>query len=76
MEDYTIDPATPTLLNFASGAVSDGDTRCINIDITDDDIYEEQQEFSVGITSVSNPSAAQIGTPNPITKTIQDNNGW
>ena len=74
-EDYTIDPATSTLLNFASGAVNEADVRCINISITDDDIYEEQQQFNVSIVSVSNPSAAQIGSPNPITKTIQDING-
>ena len=74
-EDYSIDPATPTLLTFVSGAVSDGDERCIEINITDDDIYEEEQQFNVSITSVSNPSAAQIGSPNPITKTIQDIDG-
>ena len=75
MEDYAIDPATLTLRNFASGAVSDGDVQCINIDVTDDDIYEEEQQFSVSIASISNPSAAQIGSPNSITKTIQDING-
>ena len=74
MEDYTSDPATPTLLTFVSGTVSNGDEQCIEIDITDDDIYEEEQQFNVSIASVSNPSA-QIGSPNPITKTIQDING-
>ena len=74
-EDYSINPATPTFLNFVSDSVSNGDERCIEINITDDDIYEEEQQFSVGIASVSNPSAAQIGSPNPITKTIQDIDG-
>ena len=74
-EDYAIDPATPTLLTFASGTVTNGDERCIQININDDDIYEELQQFSVSIVSVSLPSAAQIGSPNPITKTIQDIEG-
>ena len=74
-EDYLLHPATLTLLTFVSGTVSNGDEQCIEIDITDDDIYEEEQQFSVSIASVSNPSAAQIGSPNPITKIIQDING-
>ena len=73
-EDYSFDPTTTTL-NFVSGSVSNGDERCIEINITDDDIYEEEQQFSVSIASVSNPSAAEIGSPNPITKTIQDMDG-
>ena len=74
-EDFSVDPATPTLLTFASGTVINGDERCIQINIIDDDIYEEQQQFGVSIVSVSLPSAALIGTPNPITKTIQDIEG-
>ena len=63
------------MLNFVSGTVSNEDERCIQITIIDDDIYEGEQQFSISITSVSNPSAAQIGSPNPITKTIQDIDG-
>ena len=75
VEDYSIDPATPTLLTFVDGTVINGDEQCIQININDDDIYEEEQQFSVSIVSVSLPSAAQIGIPNPITKAVQDIDG-
>ena len=48
---------------------------CLQIDIIDDDIYEEDQQFSVSITAVSPSTVALIGTESSVTKTIQDNNG-
>lgn len=70
-EDYTVDTATTIV--YASGT-SDL-MRCIDITILDDDIYEENQDFSVTLQTMSPASVIVFGAPNSITKTIQDNNG-
>lgn len=73
-EDYTID--TSTVVTFAAGATNTvNNMGCIMITIVDDDIYEENQDFSVTIESMLPTSLVTIGSPNSITKTIQDNNG-
>ena len=70
--DYVLDSSTVT---FQSGMTVSGTTECVQITITDDDCYEENEEFIVKIVSIMPPSAAVNGTPSEITKTIQDNNG-
>ena len=62
-------------LTFGSGNTSNGDSQCIEVTVTDDDIFEGDQQFTVTIDSVSPSSVASIGSPNSLTVTIQDNNG-
>ena len=72
--DFTLLSAMP-IITFFSGSAANTDSKCIDISIIADDIYEENQVFSVSIDSVSLTTAAMIGTPNSVTITIQDNNG-
>ena len=62
-------------LTFGSGITSNGDSQCIEVTVTDDDIFEGDQQFTVTIDSVSPSSVASIGSPNSLTVTIEDNNG-
>ena len=71
--DFTLHTALP-IVTFSTGSANT-DLQCIDISIIADDIYEENQVFSVSIDSVSLTTAATIGTPNSVTITIQDNNG-
>ena len=70
--DYALLMTTAT---FESGATLNGDIQCIQIEITEDDIYEEDEVFIFQISSVMPSSAAVIGSPMQVTKTIQDNGG-
>ena len=40
-------------MTFPSGTTNDGDNECITIAIMGDDIYEEDQQFTVEIESVT-----------------------
>ena len=52
-----------------------GDTQCAEIQIVDDDIYEEDEVFLVTISTVTPSSAAIIEALSEVTNTIQDNQG-
>ena len=54
--------------------VTNGTSQCFNITINDDDIYEEDQTFTISIDDVT-PSTVINITSNTLTKTIQDNEG-
>ena len=58
------------LLTFVSGAAPD--TQCITIDIIDDLDFEENQSFSLSISSIT---ASAPPTSELATVVIQDNNG-
>ena len=60
---------------FTSGSTASTSSLCISINIVEDDVYEENEEFTVSINSVSPFSAAMVGAPDNVTKTIQDNQG-
>ena len=62
-------------MTFLSGTTINGDTQCAEIQIVDDDIYEEDEVFLVSISTVMPSSAAMIGTLSSIANTIQDNQG-
>ena len=64
-----------TSVTFQSGSTANGDTLCVQIDIEDDDIYEENEVFLVGINTITPSSAAMTGATPQATKTIQDNMG-
>ena len=70
--DFTLVSATVT---FLSNNTIDGDTKCIEINIVDDDIYEEDEVFLLNITNVMPSSTAVIGAMQQVAKTIQDNMG-
>ena len=71
-EDFMI---SGNSLTFGSGNASNGDLQCIEVTVTDDDIFEGDQQFTATIDSVSPSSVASIGSPNSLTVTIEDNNG-
>ena len=62
-------------MTFESNNTINGTTKCIQINIVDDDIYEEDEVFLLNITNVMPSSAAVIGAMQQVTKTIQDNMG-
>ena len=66
--------ATTTMVTFPSGMTENGDNQCVEIQIIDDDIYEEDEVFLVSISTVMPPSSVMIGTQS-INKTIWDNAG-
>ena len=72
-EDFVV--TSPISKTFSSISTTNGDVMCIGIGIVDDDVYEEDQQFIVNITSVSPVSAVIMGTPSITTVTIQDNQG-
>ena len=74
-EDFAVSPSTVLLFSSIDN-VGNGDSVCIMIDILDDLIYEETQEFVAQIQVISSPSIAIVGTPDSVTKTIEDNEGW
>ena len=49
--------------------------RCLDILITNDDAYEQNELFTFQIAAVNPTSAAMIGTDAQATKTIQDDEG-
>ena len=67
---------TSNSLTFGGGNTSNGDSQCIEVTVTDDDIFEGDQQFTVSIDSVTPSSVTRVGSPNTLTVTIQDNNGW
>ena len=73
-EDFSI--ASSVSMEFSSGSTINGDSVCIVINILEDDIYEENQDFTVRLTAIQPLSAAVFGTPDTVTKNIQDNEGW
>ena len=73
-EDFSIESSV-TMVFSSSGGIINGDSVCITVSILEDDVYEENQDFAVRITVNAQPSAAVVGTPDSITKTIQDNEG-
>ena len=73
-EDFSIDSSV-TMVFSRSGDIINGDSVCITVSILEDDIYEENQDFAVRITVLAQLSAAVVGTPDIITKTVQDNEG-
>ena len=66
--------ATTTMVTFLSGMTNNESTQCVEIQIIDDDIYEEDEVFLVSISTVTPSSAVMIGTQS-INKTIWDNAG-
>ena len=66
-EDFS---SNDSLLTFVSGAAPD--TQCITIDIADDMDFEETQNFSVSIMTIT-PSIAFAEELASVV--IQDNNG-
>ena len=66
--------ATTTMVTFLSGMTNNESTQCVEIQIIDDDIYEEDEVFLVSISTVMPPSSVMIGTQS-INKTIWDNAG-
>ena len=54
--------------------VANGDSRCLTITINNDDIYEEEQDFTISISGVT-PYTAVTFVTNTLTKTIQDDGG-
>ena len=62
-------------MTFLSGTMFNGTRQCVQIPITDDDSYEENEEFTVLITAVNPSMIAMSGTPDMVNKTIQDNAG-
>ena len=62
-------------MTFLSGITFNGDIQCAEIQIEDDDIYEEDEVFLVTISTVTPSSAAIIGALSEVTNTIQDNQG-
>ena len=73
VEDFAV--ASAVTQTFTSGGTINGGSVCIIIDIVEDDVYEENEDFTVSINSVSPSSAAIVGAPDNVTKTIQDNQG-
>ena len=72
-EDFNV--TTSTYVTFPSGTTNDGDNECITIAIMGDDIYEEDQQFTVEFESVTPTTAASVGSPSSASVTIQNNNG-
>lgn len=79
-DDFTMpvdsdgDPGITTEMFLVSENPSDGDTRCINIMIVDDDDYECDQEFLVNFGTLPQLSSlvTSIGS---VPVTISDNGG-
>ena len=71
--DYTL---LSTTVTFESGNNTNfTDSQCIEIQIVDDDIYEEDEDFLVTISTIVPSTAAVPGSVSNVTKTIQDNAG-
>ena len=64
-----------SIVTFSSNDTVNGMVQCVEIDITDDDAYEEDEQFSIRIAAAHPTSAVSIGTPSEANKTIQDNAG-
>ena len=57
------DDITFTSVTFASGKTREKDSMLVLLTVTDDDVYEEAQELSVGIASIEPPSVGVVGLP-------------
>ena len=67
-EDYTL----PGVFEIVFGTeVVSNDTRCVSIDIEDDDLIEGEQRFMIEISNVS--PQVQLGQNNTVTVIIEDN---
>ena len=64
-----------SIVTFTSNDTVNGTVQCVQINITDDDAYEEDEHFSIRIAAARPTSAVSVGTPSEINKTIQDNTG-
>lgn len=62
-------------MTFTSGTTSNGDRVCVDIILPEDDVYEEDEEFTITIKSVSPSTAALAGSLSSITIILQDING-
>ena len=71
--DYSV--VSPTTVTFESVTTVNGQMRCLDILITNDDAYEQNELFTFQINAVNPTSAAMIGTDAQATKTIQDDEG-
>ena len=71
-EDFIVTSPT-TQLTFSSG-VSDGHSECVQINIIDDDVYEEEQQFDVCINTSVLPMPANV-TSYCNTYRLEDNTG-
>ena len=60
---------------FTSGTTNNGSRVCVDIILPEDDIYEEDERFTISITSVSPPTAAVIGSQSSFTIKLEDNEG-
>ena len=67
--DYT---AVSLPLTFPATTSSDDVMRCINVNITDDSVFEESETFTVTVTTTS--PRVTLGN-NDTTVTITDNEG-
>ena len=72
-EDYVF--VSSTTVTFQSGNTSNGTTQCVQIQVIDDDAYEENEVFIVRIASIMPASVARNGSLFEATYTIQDNTG-
>ena len=72
-EDLNVTSPT-TELTFSSG-VSDGHSECVQINIIDDDVYEENQQFLVSITRVSTSLPLLAVEELANVYTLEDNGG-
>ena len=60
---------------FTSGTTSNGSRVCVDIILPEDDVYEEDERFTISITSVSPTTAAVIGPQSSFTIKLEDNEG-
>ena len=61
-------------VTFPANIVDDGMTACVDIPITDDDLIEGDQTFTVTVTLVTTDMNVMIGLPSTTTVTITDDN--
>lgn len=71
-EDFIV--VLDRLVTFSNES-QNGDSLCIQVQIIDDDIYEEYQQFSVSVALLSPPISSDvgIGEVDKILYKIQDN---
>ena len=67
---------SPAVFNVtvAAYSVMDNTSQCVMISTTDDDVREEDREFTVILDFVT-PDAVTVGTPSSVTATVIDNDG-
>lgn len=72
-QDYTVSSST-TALTFRGG-VNDGHSECIQIDIIEDNVYEQQEQFRVFIPLVTSVLPLLALEQLITTYTLEDNTG-